>query len=250
MRKIFTKPLILAHLIILLLFISWAVFPTNLFWDYLDRITFNALNKWIATSHFWQGFWAICNHALLDWVHDVFMLLFFAAYISRAKDAGERRKRTMQLLYCIIYFALAILLVNQLLLHEIINPRRKSPTMVSQNPVLLSKIVNWIHIKDHSKTCYPSDHATTGCLFIFAVFYFMGPRAGILATLYCLFLCLPRLVVGAHWLTDITMGSVPITLFASSWALFTPLARLFTISLPQLYLKYYQKYKESYGRPT
>ncbi len=60
----------------------------------------------------------------------------------------------------------------------------------------------------------------------FAAFYsfFSGKRAGKYAWFYAVFRLLPRLVVGAHWISDIVASGM-IVLFLLSWTLFTPFHR-------------------------
>jgi membrane-associated phospholipid phosphatase len=83
-------------------------------------------------------------------------------------------------------------------------------------------------IKDGSSKSFPGDHGTTALLFAASFTYLAGWRLGLLACFYAAFLCLPRLITGAHWLSDIVVGSGSITLFFMAWAIYTPLFKRVT----------------------
>jgi membrane-associated phospholipid phosphatase len=68
----------------------------------------------------------------------------------------------------------------------------------------------------------PGDHATTLLLFTVMYTFFAGRKLGTYAALYAIFRILPRLIVGAHWFSDIVVGSGCLVLFFLSWALCTP----------------------------
>ena len=119
---------------------------------------------------------------------------------------------------------LTICLVNGILFPEFIHIPRKSPTMVDKTAFRLSSVIDWITVKDHSRKSFPGDHATTAVLFTWMIFYLMGWRKGLLAIFYAVFFCLPRLITGAHWLTDVLIGSGSIATVMSSIAFGTPLA--------------------------
>src|SRR3990167_8789927 len=94
--------------------------------------------------------------------------------------------------------------------------------MVVDDSVRLSKEIPWMSIKDDSSKSFPGDHGTTALLFVTGFAYLAGWRLGVLAVLYGAFLCLPRLITGAHWLSDIIVGSGTITIVCLSWAFCSP----------------------------
>ncbi len=193
------------------------------YWNALDLKVFTYLNSWIHHSSFWQNFWAFTGHRMMDWIHDVVMLLFFFFSIKWAAEALKMRK-VAELIFSVLFIALVICLVNGTLFPEFIHVSRKSPTMVDKEAFRLGSVIDWIKVKDHSRKSFPGDHATTATLFACLIFYLMGKRAGLLATLYAIFFCLPRLIAGAHWLTDDLIGSGSIAIIATSLAFGTPFA--------------------------
>jgi membrane-associated phospholipid phosphatase len=88
--------------------------------------------------------------------------------------------------------------------------------------VRLSQEVRWMVVKDETVTCFPGDHATTLLFFAALYTFFAGRRLGIYASIYTLFRILPRVIIGAHWASDIIVGSGCLVLFFLSWALCTP----------------------------
>lgn len=217
-KKLFIPPIILC-----LLIGSWLFPSTRFYWDALDLKTFTYLNTWVQTHPFWQHLWAFTGTRVMDYVHDGLMFLFFFYSIKKAASALKNRK-VAELLFSICFIALVILIVNGTLFPEFLHFPRKSPTMVDKTAFRLSSVIEWTKVKDHSRASFPGDHATTAVTFACLIFYLMGPRLGLLATLYAIFFCLPRLVVGAHWLTDNIMGSAAIAVLATSLAFGTPFA--------------------------
>lgn len=219
------KKLFIPPFCVFLLFFTWINPHTRPLWDLLDQKTFDFLNPWVQTSPFWQNFWAFAGHRMMDWIHDIVMLLFFALNIKWAHSALKKRK-VAELVFSIVFIALIICLVNGILFPEFIHIPRKSPTMVDKEAFRLSSVIEWTKVKDHSRKSFPGDHATTAILFTSLVFHLMGRKMGFIALLYAIFFCLPRLIVGAHWLTDNLMGSASIAILATSLAFGTPFAKV------------------------
>ena len=222
------KLIITLNFISFALLFSWLLPDTHGVWDKVDLSIFTFLNRWIATSPSAQKFWAYSNANFMDWVHDVVMLGFFAVAFFTAKTSLQKKRRVAQFLLCGIVIGVTILTFNRGVFKDLVHIDRKSPTLIVENSVRLSEHVKTIKIKEKSDQCFPADHATTATLFTAVVFLTLGVRYGIFALLYAVYFCLPRLILGAHWMTDIVMGSVPITLFMISLAFGSPLAEWFT----------------------
>lgn len=217
------KKLLIPLVIVALIWASWLAPWTRPTWDLIDQKTFQFLNSWVHHSSFWQNFWAFTGTRAMDWIHDVVMLLFFLVSIKSAHEALRMRK-IAELIFSIFFIALVICMVNGILFPEFIHMPRKSPTMVDKEAFRLGSVIDWINVKDHSRKSFPGDHATTGVLFACLIFHLMGKRLGFLAILYAIFFCLPRLIAGAHWLTDNLMGSASIAIGLTSLAFGTPFA--------------------------
>lgn len=217
------KKLLIPPLIVALLYVSWLNPWTRPLWDALDLKAFTFLNAWVHHSTFWQNFWAFTGHRIMDWIHDLLMLLFFFFNIYCATEALRKRK-IAELIFSALFIAFVICLVNGMIFPEFIHASRKSPTMIDKSAFRLSSVIEWTKVKDHSRKSFPGDHATTAVLFACLIFHLMGKRAGWVAVFYAIFFCLPRLVAGAHWLTDNLIGSASIAVIATSLAFGTPFA--------------------------
>ncbi|MBF5059517.1 phosphatase PAP2 family protein [Candidatus Neptunochlamydia vexilliferae] len=217
------KKLFIPLLIVCLVWISWLSPYTRPLWDLLDQKAFNLLNAWIHKSPFWQNFWAFTGHRIMDYIHDLIMLLFFFFSIKWASKELKKRK-VAELIFSTLFIALIIWFLNGPLAPDFLHFRRDSPTIVDKTAFRLSSVIDWIKVKDRSHKSFPGDHATTAILFTCLIFHLMGKRAGAIATVYAIFFCLPRLIAGAHWLTDTLIGSASIAIVATTLAFATPFA--------------------------
>jgi membrane-associated phospholipid phosphatase len=221
------KSLLVWNIIGTLLFASLFMPLTQPYWDTLNVAFFKMINSSLRDRPTWQLFWACANHKYADWVEDVCILGFFIAYVRNASK-GLRLKRVCNLIFCVLYIGLIIFLVNEVLFRGQLKISHPSPSLVVENSVRLSKEIPWMKIKDSATKSFPGDHGTTALLFGASFAYLAGWRLGLLASLYAVFLCIPRLIVGAHWLSDIVVGSGTITIFFLSWAFCSPLFARFT----------------------
>lgn len=199
----------------------------------IDHNFFFFVNNSLKGHPNWQFFWVIANHKLTDWAHDlVFFALFVAAIMSVPKV--ERLKKTAQFLFCIFYISLIIYFINRILFRENLSIARVSPTIEFPDCVRLSKEFPHINIKDSSKQSFPGDHATAALFFAVCYNYYANRKLAILGWIYAIFICLPRLIVGAHWLSDVVIGSGCIVLFFFSWAVYSPLGAKATCFTEQI----------------
>lgn len=216
------KKLLVCHFIAALLLGS-LFFPwTHQIWNYLDRVIFKSLNQTLHYHDAWKTFWALANHRYADWVQDIFILGFYSVSILRMPKF-RRLSRASQFIFSVFYIAFTILLINRLLCRDFLELRRYSPTLTLEGSVRLSEEISWMDIKDETTKSFPGDHATSALLFATTYAFFSGKRLGIIAIFYGIFLCLPRLIAGAHWFSDIIVGTGSIVLLSFSWAFYTPL---------------------------
>jgi membrane-associated phospholipid phosphatase len=215
------RAIFILHSIIALLLITWLLPTSRAIWDILDEATFIQLNKWIQNNPFWQTFWALANHRYTDWLFDIVILLFVGHYLSSAPKHLKAR-RLAEIIFCIGITALTIILINRGIFKYFVVYSRKSPSLTTPMATILSKVIPWISIKDSAKNSFPGDHATTAIFFIISMGILLDRKSKILAFLTGIFFILPRLIVGAHWLTDVVIGSLTIALFIISWTFYTP----------------------------
>lgn len=211
-----------AFAFVLCLIASFLFPPTRYLWNVVDEQLFLLLNSWIATNALMQNIVAILNYKYFHWVHDTIFLLFFIIFI-KCSPRERRPYRIAQILFAVILAALAIYISKTMLSGF----ARNSPSLYFPECTRLSEKVDWLAVKDYSRSSFPSGHGITACLFAGIIHILMKGRAGILATFYAMFLIAPRMIVGAHWLSDILVGSGVIAILTLAFGYCTPLAELF-----------------------
>lgn len=219
------RKLLICHLVAALLLLSLIIPPLNLLWRWIDIKVFRILNESMAHHSWLQTFWACANHRLADWVEDLAFLFFFLGYL-RERPKEERTRNVSKLLFSTIIAVATVLLINRGLLVHLWRIPRNSPTFALEGCFRLCDAITWMKVKVESPFCFPADHATTALFFATFYSYFAGYRWGRYACFYAAFLCLPRMAVGAHWLSDVVVGGGAIVLIVSSWALCSPLLQL------------------------
>ena len=219
------KTLLLLHILAALL-ISTLFWPvTKGFWQAIDLFFFQTLNGSLEGRKYWQLFWACANHRNADWVEDVCILLFFILHI-RNTEKSLRPRKTAELIFLILYAAWIIFFMNRVIFKQVVSIPRESPTLLVDGSISLAKEIPWMKLKVDSSKSFPGDHGTTALLFAAGFSYFSTKKFRIAACLYGVFLCPPRMIVGAHWFTDVLIGSGSIAMVWLGWAFCSPFARL------------------------
>ncbi len=216
-------PLIAGNLFALILMLSWLFEPTRSLWLSLDSHTFWAMNNSLSWGETWQKIWAIANNRAFDLAAAIAMLGLFS---HRALvDKKQRRNH-----YIALGMMLFLTLIVAMQLGKSIPVERPSATAVFPEALRLSALVPDISTKDYSGDSFPGDHGLVLLICAgFALFY-LPPAYAALAILFSLLFTLPRLMSGAHWLTDEIVGAVAMASFVLSWLFATPLhMKLMTI---------------------
>ncbi|VEC80915.1 putative permease [Raoultella ornithinolytica] len=90
--------------------------------------------------------------------------------------------------------------------------------------------------KDASKDSFPGDHGMMLLIFATFMWRYFGRRAFAIALTIFVVFAFPRVMIGAHWFTDIAVGSLTAVLIGIPWVLMTPLSDIliawFNRSLP------------------
>jgi len=209
--------LVFCNLVAALLLASWFYEPIKaVFWDKLDNALFFALNGTLESGYAWQWFWAVTNTRAFDVFSGLIILGLFAIFVF--SDNGKFVARRTAIGF---WMAVSTLLASRA--SKLIDIDRTGPSLIYDNTILLSKIITDFEFKAGSNSSFPSDHALV--VFIVSAFFLMyaGKRLGIFMVILSLFLLMPRMVVGAHWLTDSIVGSGAVVLVILSWLMATPL---------------------------
>jgi membrane-associated phospholipid phosphatase len=79
-----------------------------------------------------------------------------------------------------------------------------------------------IPAKDASKDSFPGDHGMMLIIFACFIWRYFGFSRFLIATAIVVIFSLPRIMAGAHWFTDVAVGSMSVVLVGLSWWLLTP----------------------------
>lgn len=196
------------------LFLSWYLPPDHSFWFGLDRHIFFFFNHLLIQSPLFLKLVAIANLRVFDACALIAMGLLYLSFYRKATPP-ERR----QLLIIGIVMLFSALILNQL--GHLLPVQHASPTLYFHDIYRVSDLTD-IPAKDASKDSFPGDHGMM--LMVFAAFmlrYFTRTAFAAGVAIVIIF-SLPRVMIGAHWFTDIAVGSLSVVLVGLSWLLLTP----------------------------
>ncbi|EFV42217.1 hypothetical protein HMPREF0864_00546 [Enterobacteriaceae bacterium 9_2_54FAA] len=206
--------IILFNILGIALFLSWYL-PTNHgFWFPIDSSIFFFFNEYLATNRTFLYLVAYTNNRAFDAIALLSMGLLYLSFFVKRDGYGKRR---MLILGVVILFTAVIL--NQL--GHLLPVQRASPTHFFENINRVGELTG-INTKDSSRDSFPGDHGMM--LIIFAVFMlrYFTVRSFIIALGIFVIFILPRIMIGAHWFSDIAVGSLSVVLVGLSWWLLTP----------------------------
>lgn len=210
------KRLLICHSIALLLLLSWLVPPIAQLWQRIDEGLFLWLNGTLVGHELWQKVCAFFCYRKLD--------LAFATFLATLAINTLFRERWRGLIPRGVAFGVAGLALTLLVplihtvIHELIGFNRLSPSLMIEPKVWLSHLFDHgTRIRDHSPSSFPSDHALQFTFWTLFLWSYGGRRVGLPAAIFGLLFSLPRLISGAHWLTDQLVGGLSIALILWSW---------------------------------
>ena len=122
----------------------------------------------------------------------------------------------------IIMMLLAAVIINQLAQH-LMPVQRASPSLFFSDITRVSDVVNF-PTKDASKDSFPGDHGMMLLIFASFMWRYFGRRALGVALIIFVVFAFPRVMIGAHWFSDIAVGSLTAVLIGAPWVLMTPLS--------------------------
>lgn len=195
---------------------SWFFEPTRTLWLALDEKFFWFVNGSLERGTAWQGFWAVANNRAIDGVSALCVIGLYVHFVVR-----KARDRTNFFVAVGLMLTAIVLVGNRI--SAALPVERKSPTLLHPHALRLTELVSWIPTKDTAGDCFPGDHGMV-LLVCAGVITFYLPRAyAVVAWFFAVVFMIPRLIGGAHWLTDDLVGSVAIAGFVLSIVLATPL---------------------------
>ncbi|WP_333602259.1 phosphatase PAP2 family protein [Atlantibacter hermannii] len=208
--------IVLMNLAGLALFFSWLLLPGHGFWFPVDASVFRFFNNLLTENRAFLWLVAITNNRAFDGCSLVAMGLLMLSYWVKETPYGRR-----QIIIMGVVMLLTAVVLNQL--GQMIPVQRHSPTLFFTDINRVSDLLN-VPTKDASKDSFPGDHGMMLMIFCGFMLRYFGVRAFAISLIIFVVFSLPRMMIGAHWFTDIFVGSLSVILVGLPWVLMTPLS--------------------------
>ena len=234
--------LILGHAIAFILFFSWYNLKVRQYWDWIDLYFFEFFNQGLVGHDFLQALFAFFNHRSVDIFTAILMSFPIFHYLHSGKecDFSLRLSRTLSF-FLYAFFALIFL---KLCMKNIFSVRRLSPSLSVDFVVRLSSVFPWMTIKDASKNSFPGDHTTVLMIWAGFIYATCSWKYRIQAFFLVIIASFPRLISGAHWLSDDLVGGGVLCMIILSWAFASPICQhlskglhVFSVRLTRIYFR-------------
>ncbi|MGV3345886.1 phosphatase PAP2 family protein [Enterobacteriaceae bacterium LUAb1] len=206
--------IIFCNILGIALFLSWYLPENHGFWYPIDKGIFFWFNSHIVTSKVLLWVVAITNYRAFDGISLIAMGALYYYYWRKESPPGRRR-----MLVIGITMLLTAVVLNQLA-HQL-PVRHPSPTLFFEHVNRVAELTG-IQAKDASANSFPGDHGMMLMIFACVMWRYFGLRAFIMSLIIVFVFSLPRVMIGAHWFTDIAVGSLSVVLTGNSWWLLSP----------------------------
>lgn len=231
MRATRLVTILLLNALGVVLFLSWYLPPQHGFWFGIDKAFFYGFNNQMVTHPLFALIVAITNFRGFDVVSLLAMGLLYLSIWRQETPPARRRMLAIG-----ITMLLTAVILNQL--GHLLPVKHSSPTLFFENVHRVSELTG-IPAKDASKDSFPGDHGMMLIIFACFMWRYFGFRRFLIALAIVVLFSLPRVMAGAHWFTDIAVGSLSVVLVGLSWWLLTPasdvLVNWFNRKLPGKY---------------
>ena len=217
------KKFAFVNFLTVLLFISFFIEETQNLWLALDYFMFSFFNGLLAYNSF-AYIVAFCGQKIFTVMLGLFMVFNCAYYLFAQFNQQEIANRFSH------FFAfLTIALICYGISNLFENVNRQSPSLVVESFLNLKTFSFSFDPKVTSSSSFPSDHGVVAGLFVCFFLIYMR-KSWVFCGILFLFATMPRIIAGAHWFTDVFLGSLAITIFGYTL--------LKTLNLHVLYKKF------------
>lgn len=196
------------------LFLSWYLPANHGFWFGVDKNLFYWFNDRLVTNKALLWMLAITNFRAFDGVALLAMGALYLSFWRRETPEGRRRMLAIG-----ITMLISAVILNQLC--RFIPVSHPSPTKFFPNVNHVGQLTGF-PTKDASANSFPGDHGMMLMIFACFMLRYFTRRAFLIAVAIVLVFATPRIMIGAHWLTDVVVGSLSVVLVGMSWWLMTP----------------------------
>lgn len=214
------------QLLSVLLLVSW-IFPSpSSLWQWLDVPFFNLLNGSLGHWQAWDVFWALLSTRLSDVLALIAML-----WLLMRRDLIFPQHQLRQALtgFIALLFFMLLIRVGFSQFLSSADLKHGSPSHLLDYAYRLSSCYpdfgKYLSVKDSAASSFPGDHATVLMLWMtFMAFFARGKKLLLVLGIGLLFMT-PRLIAGAHWLSDNLVGGGFIVLQTLAWFYCTALGK-------------------------
>jgi Kdo2-lipid A phosphotransferase len=210
--------LVVWQFIAVLLLMSWFVEPTRTLWLFADDRLFRFFNDSLKSgSDSWRMLWAVTNHRLFDGVSaGMLMMVFFASALRNGRESWYWHGAVVTATVIAVFVGTRI--------GHLIPVERPSATMIYSDVFRLNNWATAFETKDISHSTFPGDHAMVALIGFGYALHYLERTYAFAALAAGLAIVMPRLVGGAHWLSDEVVGAGFVGILVLSWSFYTPLA--------------------------
>lgn len=196
---------------------SYFLFPTA--WAEVDKAVFFFFNDRLVPGSTFLTIVAYVNMRAFDIVAFISMGALYFYFFRQMDNAGKRK---------MIGLGLSMLLIAVFIKQcgNLLPITHKSPSLFFKNVNRLTQLTD-IVTKDASRNSFPGDHGMMLMIFAAYIARYFGRRAFFAAAVIVVVFAMPRIASGAHWFSDIYMGSLAIVCLTLSWVLLTPVSDKF-----------------------
>jgi len=206
--------IILLNILGIALFLSFYLPANHGFWFPIDSSVFFFFNRHLATNKTFLHLVAITNNRAFDVCSLIAMgLLYLYYYLKRDKEG-----RRLMIIIGVVMLLTAVVF-NQLA-HQL-PVSHQSPSLFFPHVNRVSELTG-IPTKDASSNSFPGDHGMMLMIFSCFMLRYLSRGAFAVAILITIIFSLPRIMIGAHWFSDIAVGSLSVVMVCGSWWLMTP----------------------------
>lgn len=209
--------IVVLHGLAVLLAVSIFWPPSAVVWRELSSAAFYSLNGSLAWGQSWAVIWAALNTRAFDAIGALGMLIPLIWYLYDARHV-ERTERLSRASLVIVAVA-AMVGISKILLPGM---RYPSPSLILEPFYSLRGLVPGLDAKITSTQSFPGDHAVFVFTYLAVGFAAIGRKYAFLGLLLGTLYVVPRLVSGAHWLSDNLVGGGVAALVAYGWAVHSP----------------------------
>lgn len=206
--------ILLLNVLGIALFFSWYLPADHGYWFNVDSAIFFFFNQHLASDAWFLKLVAITNNRAFDVISLIAMGLLYLYFFLQQDAFGRRR-----LIVTGVVMLLTAVVLNQL--GHLLPVKHPSPTLTFDNINRVSQLTG-IPTKDASSDSFPGDHGMMLIIFSCFMLRYFNCKAFAIALLITVIFSLPRVMIGAHWFTDIAVGSLSVVLVGISWWLMTP----------------------------